>query len=577
MANQESWSGKISRKLLKKQRIINAAAGRTKADLVLKNATYVDVFSGELSTDDIAVTEGLVVGLGQYDGVEEVDMTGKIVCPGFVDAHIHLESSLVTPAEFARAVIPHGTTTVIADPHEIANVMGVEGIDYMLSATEGLPLDVRFTVPSCVPASPVDESGAILDYQDIDSFFDHPRVQGLAEMMNFPGIIRADSNAVSKIVASQAHHKKIDGHAPGLTGKDLNAYIAAGVYSDHECADIDDALAKLKRGQFIMIREGTAAKNLKALMPLILSEKHFSRCMFCTDDKHPSDLLEKGHIDYICREAVRMGADPIRTVQVACMHAARYFLLNNRGAIAPGYLADFAILDNLQDFNVLSVYRKGQLVYHEGQLVDFPDPIVPEYLDIRVHDSFHLPAVTAKDFADSRCRGLIGMVQGQIITKDLGEAKRVDIEKDILKIAVIERHKNTGHIGIGYLNGYGLKEGAVATSVSHDSHNIICVGTNDSDMAYATNQIAENHGGIVVVKDGKVLAQLPLEIAGIMSSRPLAQINEVLEKAKTAAQSLGVNSGIDPFMTLSFMSLPVIPEVRLTTRGVIDVATQQFI
>ena len=291
MAYTETWAGKISRKLLKKQRIIDVAAGRAPADLVLKNATYVNVFSGELETRDIAVAEGLIVGLGRYAGAEEVDMTGKIVCPGFIDAHIHLESSLVSPAEFARAVIPHGTTTVITDPHEITNVMGEAGIEYMLAATEGLPVDVRFMIPSCVPASPMDESGANLDYRDIDSFFEHPRVQGLAEMMNFPGIISADSEAVAKIVASQAHHKKIDGHAPGLRGNDLNAYISAGVYSDHECADMEDALEKLRLGQFIMIREGTAAKNLEALMPLILSEKYFDRCMFCTDDKHPSDLL----------------------------------------------------------------------------------------------------------------------------------------------------------------------------------------------------------------------------------------------------------------------------------------------
>ena len=381
MSYTESWSGKINRKLLKKLHIIDVAAGREKADLVLKNATYVNVFSGELDTGDIAVAEGLIVGLGSYEGRDEVDMTGKIVCPGFIDAHIHLESSLVSPAEFARAVIPHGTTTVITDPHEITNVMGTDGIDYMLCATEGLPVDTQFMIPSCVPASALDESGANLDYRDIDSFFDHPRVLGLAEMMNFPGVISADSPTVAKIIASQAHHKKIDGHAPGLSGTDLNAYIAAGVYSDHECADIDDAMKKLKLGQFIMIREGTAARNLEALMPLIKSQKYFSRCMFCTDDKHPSDLLEKGHIDYICREAVAMGADPIMTVQVACLHAARYFLLNNRGAIAPGYLADFAIVEDLKDFHVVTVYKRGKRVYHDGIVEDFPLPEIPEHLN----------------------------------------------------------------------------------------------------------------------------------------------------------------------------------------------------
>ena len=372
-------------------------------------------------------------------------------------------------------MIPHGTTTVITDPHEITNVMGTDGIDYMIAATEGLPVDV----PSCVPASPMDESGANLDYRDIDSFFEHPRVQGLAEMMNFPGIISADGSTVAKIVASQAHHKKIDGHAPGLKGNDLNAYIAAGVYSDHECADVEDAMAKLKLGQFIMIREGTAAKNLEALMPLIRSEKYFDRCMFCTDDKHPSDLLEKGHIDYICREAVAMGADPIRTVQVACLHAARYFLLNNRGAIAPGYLADFAVVEDLKDFHVVTVYKKGRRVYHDGTVEPFPQPQIPEHLEKRAHDTFHLPVLSASDFANSRPRVVIDMVSGQIITSDEGYAGGVDTQEDILKMAVIERHKNTRHIGIGYLKGYGLKSGAVATSVAHDSHNIICVGVGD--------------------------------------------------------------------------------------------------
>jgi len=577
MAYNETWSGKISRKLIKKQQIIDVASGRKKADLVLKNATYVNVFSGELDTEDIAVTHGLIVGLGEYEGVQEVDMTGKIVLPGFIDAHIHLESSLVSPSEFARAVLPHGTTTVITDPHEITNVMGTDGIDYMLCATEDLPVDVRFMIPSCVPASPLDESGANLDYRDVDSFFEHPRVQGLAEMMNFPGILAADGATVSKIVASQAHHKKIDGHAPGLKDKDLNAYISAGVYSDHECADLEDALLKLRRGQFIMIREGTAARNLEALIELVKSEKYFDRCMFCTDDKHPSDLLEKGHIDYICRQAVAMGADPIRTVQVACLHAARYFLLNNRGAIAPGYLADFAIVEDLKDFRVVSVYKKGQLVCDQGQVADFPNPELPHHLSQAAHDTFHLPRLRAEDFTENRRRGLIGMVDGQIITEDRGYAEGVDITKDILKMAVIERHKNTGHIGIGYLNGYGLRFGAVATSVSHDSHNIICVGENDADMALAANRVAENRGGIVVVRDGRVLAELQLEIAGIMSEQSLTEVNTRLENAKQAAYELGVNPRIDPFMTLSFMALPVIPTLRLTTRGVVDVISQQYI
>ena len=576
-APMESYAGKIQRKLLKKQRVIEAASGREKADLVLKNATYVNVFSNELRTCDIAVANGLIVGMGEYEGEQELDMTGKIVCPGFVDAHIHLESSLVSPREFAKAVLPHGTTTVITDPHEITNVMGTDGIDYMFQATEGLPIDVRFMLPSCVPATPMDESGANLDYRAIDSFYDYPRVQGLAEMMNAYGVIHNDAEVVSKIIASQAHHKKIDGHAPGLTGKDLDTYIAAGVYSDHECSDIEDALAKLRRGQFIMIREGTAARNLEALAPL-LTPQYADRCMFCTDDKHPSDLLEKGHIDYICREAInKYGVDPIIAVKAACHHASRYFLLNNRGAIAPGYLADFAIIDNFQNFNVEMVFKKGVLYYDHGQLKDFPKPQIEEYLDQRAHDTFHVTPLTEDDFRDVRPRAVIGMVPGEIVTTDNGYADKVDTEKDVLKIAVVERHKNTHHIGLGYIQGYGLKSGAVATSISHDSHNIIVVGTNSKDMAFAVNRIVENHGGIVVTENEQVKSELVLELAGIMSDSPLVEVNEKLEAAKDAAHALGVGHGIDPFMTLSFMALPVIPTLRITTRGIIDVVTQQYI
>ena len=572
----ESYAGKINRKLLKKQRIIAAAAGREPADLVLKNATFVNVFSNELSTMDIAVAEGLIVGMGSYQGRSEVDCTGKIVLPGFLDAHIHLESSLVSPTEFVKAVLPHGTTTVVTDPHEIANVMGTDGIEYMLQATEDLPVDVRFMLPSCVPATPLDESGAILDYRAIDSFYDHPRVQGLAEMMNFVGAINGDEQTVEKIVAAQAHHKKIDGHAPDLQGNDLNAYIAAGVYSDHECHDVKDAIAKLERGQFLMIREGTAARNLEALMPL-LTGKYADRCMFCTDDKHPNDLLEKGHIDYIVKKAISLGADPITAVKVACHNAARYFLLNNRGGISPGYLADFVIIDNFQNFNIEQVYKKGVLMVDHGEIQDFPSPEIEPYLVERAHKTFHVAALTAEDFAEKRPRGIIGMVDGEITTVDAGYSDRIDVEYDVLKIAVVERHKNTHHIGIGYIQGYGLKSGAVATSISHDSHNIIVVGTNETDMAAAVNRVVELNGGIVVWDGGQSVAEVPLAIAGIMSDEPLVTVNEKLETAKDAAHKLGVNPGIDPFMTLSFMALPVIPSFRITTRGVFDVTTQSYV
>ena len=575
MAIKESYAGKINRKLTKKLRVIAVAAGREKADLVLKNATYVNVFSNELCHGDIAVAEGLIVGMGEYSGNTEVDMGGKIVLPGFVDAHIHLESSLVSPTEFAKAVLPHGTTTVITDPHEIANVMGTDGIEYMLQATEDLPVDVRFMLPSCVPATPLDESGANLDYRAIDSFYDHPRVQGLAEMMNFVGTINGDPQVVEKIVASQAHHKKIDGHAPDLVGNDLNAYIAAGVYSDHECHDLNDAIAKLQRGQFIMIREGTAARNLEALVPL-LCDKYVERCMFCTDDKHPNDLLEKGHIDYIVKKAISLGADPIMAVKAAGYTAARYFLLNNRGAIAPGYLADFVVIDNWENFDIEMVYKKGKLMY-DGVLREFDTPEIDPYLVKRAHDTFHVAPLSAADFTDKRPHAVIGMVPGEIVSEDAGYADHIDLEQDILKIAVIERHKNTHHIGLGYIKGYGLKHGTVATSISHDSHNIIVVGTSEEDMAAAANRIVENRGGITVMDGGQILGEVALPIAGIMSDDSLVMVNSALEAAKDEAFRLGVSRGIDPFMTLSFMALPVIPSLRLTTRGVFDVLTQRYV
>lgn len=576
MATSESYAGKINRKLNKKLRIINVAAGREKADLVLKNATYVNVFSNELCQGDIAVAEGLIVGMGSYEGVRESDVSGKIVLPGFLDAHIHLESSLVTPTEFAKAVLPHGTTTVITDPHEITNVMGTDGIEYMLQATEGLPVDVRFMLPSCVPATPLDESGANLDYRAIDSFYDHPRVQGLAEMMNAYGVTHAFPDVVSKIVAAQAHHKKIDGHAPDLSGNNLNAYVAAGVYSDHECYRLEDALAKLRRGQFIMIRDGTAARNLEALVPL-LCDQYVERCMFCTDDKHPNDLLETGHIDYIVKRAIALGADPILAVKAACHNAARYFLLNNRGAIAPGYLADFVVIDDFASFTIEQVYKKGALMCDHGVLTGFAAPEIDPYLTAKSHDTFHLRTLTPESFADSRPRGVIGMVSGEITTTDAGYADHIDAENDILKIAVVERHKNTKHIGIGYIKGYGLRHGAVATSISHDSHNIIVVGANEADMALAANRVIELGGGIVVAENGAVTAEVPLAIAGIMSDEPLVTVNEKLERAKARCFAAGVNPGIDPFMTLSFMALPVIPALRITTRGVYDVNSQQYI
>lgn len=565
---QEIYGQKTDRQLAAKQRIIAVAAGREKADLVLKNAKYLNVFSNEFLCGDIAVANGLIAGVGKYDGKTEIDVSGKLVLPGFIDAHIHLESSMVTPAEFAKAVVAHGTTTVITDPHEITNVMGIDGVEYMIQASQNLPIDVHFMMPSCVPATEIDESGAELDCKDIDLYLDNKKVLGLAEMMNYVGVINGDKNVLSKIVTSQAHHKKIDGHAPELSGNDLNAYIAAGVYSDHECSTFENALEKLRKGQFIMIREGTAAHNLKALMPL-LTQQYYSRCMFATDDKHPSDLLYGGHIDYIVKQALKNGADPIVALKTATHHAARYFLLNNKGAIASGYLADIVVVDNLEDFNVETVFKCGKLVF-DGEVKDFSAPTVDEKLAEKCFDTFHLDSVTSSSFKVEGKLGLIGLVGGELLTRNLGTADKIDVENDILKIACIERHKGTNHIGVGYVKGYSLKSGAVATSVAHDSHNIITVGCNDDDIAVAVNAIKDSKGGIAVVENGKIKALLELPIAGLMSDEPLTTVNEKLENAKLSAYELGADKSIDPFMTLSFLSLPVIPSLRITTKGVFD-------
>lgn len=565
---QEIYEQKTDRQLAAKQRIIAVAAGREKADLVLKNAKYLNVFSNEFLCGDIAVANGLIAGVGKYDGETEIDVSGKLVLPGFIDAHIHLESSMVTPAEFAKAVVAHGTTTVITDPHEIANVMGIDGVEYMIQASQNLPIDVHFMMPSCVPATEIDESGAELDCKDIDLYLDNKKVLGLAEMMNYVGVINGDKNVLSKIVTSQAHHKKIDGHAPELSGNDLNAYIAAGVYSDHECSTFENALEKLRKGQFIMIREGTAAHNLKALMPL-LTQQYYARCMFATDDKHPSDLLYGGHIDYIVKQALKNGADPIVALKTATHHAARYFLLNNKGAIAPGYLADIVVVNNLEDFNVEMVFKRGKLVF-DGEVKDFSAPTVDEKLAEKCFDTFHLDSVLPSSFKVDGKLGLIGLVGGELLTRNLGTADKIDVENDILKIACIERHKGTNHIGVGYVKGYSLKSGAVATSVAHDSHNIITVGCNDDDIAVAVNAIKDSKGGIAVVENGKIKALLELPIAGLMSDEPLTTVNEKLENAKLSAYELGADKSIDPFMTLSFLSLPVIPSLRITTKGVFD-------
>lgn len=550
-------------------RQIRVARGDEPADLVLRGADYLDVFGCTFQRGDIAIADGQIVGVGDYRGKEEWDLTGKTVCPGFIDAHIHLESSLVLPSAFAEAVIPHGTTGVVTDPHEIANVMGVDGIRYILEATEGLPLHVWVMLPSCVPATPDDESGAVLLADDLTSLYDHPRVLGLAEMMNYVGVVAGDDAVLDKLASARARGKTIDGHAPGLTGHALNAYVLSGVGTDHECGAETEAFEKLRLGQMILIREGTAARNLDQLMPLLRSPGA-SRCAFCSDDKHPGDIVKSGHLDQLVRRAIEAGVRPEVALSAASYHAASHFRLHGKGAVAPGYDADLVVLSDVTNCTVERVLIGGRQVSGGETTVAWEPPTVDPALEARARDTFHLPPLRAEQLTLTGPTGVIGLNGGSIITENRGKALP-DIPADILKAVVAERHHNTGHVGVGLLHGYGLREGAVATSIAHDSHNIIGVGCTDEDIVFAVNRVAENHGGIVVVRDGKVLAEVPLAIAGLISEEPLTVVDMKLEHAKRAAYSLGVATDIDPFMTLSFISLIVIPSLRLNTKGLFDV------
>ena len=559
-----------------RKRRIAAAIGEYRAELVLKNAQIFNVFTGEIEQGDLAVSNGYIVGIGDYAGETEINATGKTIVPGFIDGHMHLESSIVTPVQYSKAVLPHGTTSVIADPHEIANVCGTDGIDYILKSTEDLPLDVYLMVPSCVPATPFDESGYKIGVEEVKKYLSHERVLGLAELMNYPGVFNRDIEVIAKVKATMAERKMIDGHAPGLSGKELNAYVTAGVFSDHECTNATEAKEKLSRGQWIMIREGTACKNLEALLPLC-KEPYYHRCLFATDDKHPGDLAREGHIDFIIRKAIEHGVDPAIAYRMATINAATYFRLSSVGAVCPGYRADFVVLNDFATVDIDSVYKDGFKVAgtFEGVKwsIDWDCKGIKTGMKASIKDTINIATMSAKDFAMNEPAKVIGLVEHEILTTDEGLADGVDLSKDILKLAVVERHHHTGHVGLSYIKGYGLKEGAVATSIAHDSHNIICVGTNDKDMAAAVMALKKMKGGMVVVNHGKVLEGLALPIAGLMCDLPVEEAQSKMDAAKNVAYELGVNKGIDPFMTLSFTSLAVIPTLRLTTLGVVDVGT----
>lgn len=560
--------------------IINVARGFEKADLVIKNANIVNVLSEEIHKADIAIKDGIIAGIGEnYSGEKEIDIQGAYVTPSFIDGHVHLESTMMLPSEFAKVALPAGTTTVIIDPHEISNVLGLHGISFMHEAVKNLPLDVYTMLPSCVPATPFETSGFDLNSYDLSLLIDKPWVLGLAEMMNFPGVLNQDNNVMAKLELAKSRGKCIDGHAPYLHGKDLCAYIASGVKSDHECTTPDEAVEKLRLGMYVMIREGTAAKDLDALMP-VLKTCNTRKCIFVTDDRHPADLKE--HINGMVRRAVEAGVDPVKAVQIASLNTAEYFGLKNLGAIAPGYKADLLILPDLKTFKPDLVIKNGVVAAENGKLI----AELPENEALAVRNSVNVRWITPEDFrieANGSKVTALEVIPHQLITKSVVSEVKIEdgnavsnIDNDTLKICVIERHRATGNIGKGFVKGFNLKCGAIASTVAHDSHNMIVIGTNDADMYAAAVALIKCKGGKVVVKDGEVISELPLPIAGLMSDRNFDYVVNKCEELNKTAHSIGCKIE-DPFMTMGFLSLPVIPELKVTDKGVFDTNKFDFI
>ncbi|MBC7262928.1 MAG: adenine deaminase [Chloroflexi bacterium] len=559
--------------------LIQAARGEVEADLLLKNSQVVNVFSGDIHRVNVAISRSRIVGLGDYRAEKEIDLDGMYLCPGFIDGHVHIESSMVRVAEFARAVVPNGTTSVIIDPHEIANVLGLDGIRYMLESSKYNPLSVFVMLPSCVPATNLETSGATLQSWDLSPLLHEKWVVGLGEVMNYPGVLFRDPQVLAKIDAASG--KRIDGHAPGLSGRDLCAYVAAGIGSDHECTTLEEAREKLRLGMYIMIREGTIARNLEALLPLV-TPANARRCMFVTDDRHPAELLYEGHINSIIKKAIGLGLDPIIAIQMATINPARYFGLTDKEGIAPGRQADLVVFDNFKDFNIRMVFRNGVMVARDGKIL--PHVTIPP--DIPVRGSMNVNWGSHSDFhihAEGSRAKVIGVIPDQIVTEALVEEIKVenglavaDTERDILKLAVVERHLASGNIGLGFVKGFGLKRGALASSVAHDSHNLIVLGTNDEDMMVAARQVIQMGGGLAAASEGAVLASLPLPIAGLMSRDSVESVNSQMQRLLAVARELG-SSLHDPFMSLSFLSLPVIPALKLTDRGLVDVTQFKFV
>ncbi|MFW5433448.1 adenine deaminase [Paenibacillus apiarius] len=557
-----------------------SAAGRTEpADLVITNGQIVDVFNLEIMEGDIAIVDGIIVGIGgSYEGARVIDAERRYIAPSFIDTHVHIESAMVTPAEFARVVLPHGVTTVIADPHEIANVAGTDGIQYMLDASENLPLDVYVMLPSCVPATPFEHAGAKLDAASLEPFYSHPRVLGLAEVMDYPSVRRGDDDMLAKLLASHQHGGMIDGHGAGLDEEAINVYRAVGVRNDHECVTAEEAKARLQRGMYVMIREGSVAKDVEALIPAVTAS-NARRCVFCTDDKHLDELLQEGSVDHNARLAIRCGLDPLQAIQMASLNAAECFGLHAKGAIAPGYEADLLLIDDLQRLSIAQVYKSGILVGDNGQ---YTGPVPqPAEIPSRLLETVHLPEITERELQiqlreDRRCH-IIGINPNSLITTHLMEEVdtedgcfRPSVDKDQLKIAVLERHHHTGCIGLGIVKGFGIQSGAIASTVAHDSHNLVVAGTNDQDMLAAVRALRHMEGGLAVASGGAVLAAIELPLAGLMSTGDYVEVLHHMEQLNQALSRIGASSEFNPFVTLSFLCLPVIPELKLTDMGLFD-------
>lgn len=562
-----------------KQRI-DMAAGRELPELVLKNCRIVNVFSEEIVSGDVAIHGGTIVGIGTYSGHKEMDLNGAFVAPGLIDGHVHIESAMVTPGQFAKAIMPHGTTTIIADPHEIANVCGLAGIRYMLDQSAKLPLEVYLMMPSCVPATPFENAGAVLAASDMTEMLQNPRILGLGEFMDYPGVVSARQDILDKLATGS--RKLIDGHGPVLTGKNLNAYVAAGIHTEHECTTEEEMLERLRLGMYIQIREGSAARNLEVLIKRV-TPQNMRRVLFCTDDRHPGDILREGHIDNNVRTAIRKGLAPITAIRIATLNAAECYRLYNQGAVAPGYQADLIVFDSLESFTINQVFKKGQLVAEKGsalfEVVELNGDQVRDTVNLHTMQPEQLELKLESDIANVIRLLPHSLVTERVIRKvEVKEGRFVCNEKlDILKLAVIERHKATGNIGLGLIENFRLRKGALASTVAHDSHNLIVAGTNDTDMLVAITEIERMGGGLVIACDGAVVKSLPLPIAGLMSDQPLKALDAELKILMETAYGMGINPAMDPFMTLAFLALPVIPDIKLTDMGLFDVTTFDFL